>query len=69
MSTPSRTRKSRRVLRVWGVRHTGTDRLPAWDVPCLYGTRADAEDGRDVDEDVVECRVEVLRVVPRARAR
>lgn len=32
-------------------------------MPCLYGSKQDAIEGRDVDERVVKLRVEVLEVL------
>ena len=52
-------RLHRRVMRVWGVRQRNWGNP----VPCLFGTRQDAEESRDPDEDLVLVRVEILRTI------
>ena len=49
-------------MRVWGVRRqNGSD----YSIPCLFGSRENAEENRDPDEDLVLVRVEILSTVQR----
>lgn len=50
----------RRVMRVWGVIPSARQEAR---VPCLAGSRLDAEDLQEPDEDIVLVRVEILRTV------